>query len=63
MLRKPVQIYVVKESSIYNTLYALCNDGTIWKVDEEDMEWDLIPSVPQPGQEERHYHGEGEQNT
>lgn len=63
MLRKPVQIFIIKNDFSNNDIYTLCNDGTIWKTDEQDMKWAMVPNVPQPGQEEQQYHGDGEQNT
>ena len=35
------------------SLFALCNDGTVWCINNRDSRWRLLPRIPQ---ESRDYH-------
>lgn len=55
-MRKPIQIAAVPSSDTEGayqtnaeTLYALCDDGSIWWYVHGD-EWSLLPPIPQDGE-------------
>jgi hypothetical protein len=51
MKRKVIQIAASAGTLQYNTLYALCDDGTLWRQRVNsggDGEWEKMRGVPQP---------------
>lgn len=51
--RKIVQMAIdfSSDSSCPPYIYALCNDGTLWGInDKPDEKWRPLPSIPQPPQ-------------
>lgn len=55
MTRKIIQICsnFVGESYVYpDSIYALCNDGTVWELVNGEK-WKLLPEIPQDNQPEK----------
>lgn len=47
-MRKVVQIAVeARSGSWLFTVYALCDDGTIWRFDNSADKWWRVPNIPQ----------------
>lgn len=57
MKRKPVQIAAVQfihaaapnmwpTLSINKSLFALCDDGSLWELDRDEETWKRIPDIP-----------------
>ena len=45
--RKIVQITVTTSQENDDCLYALCDDGTVWRLDVvAPMSWELLPRIP-----------------
>lgn len=46
-VRTPIQISV-SECECHTNVVALCNDGTMWIIDQaHDDEWEKLPDIPQ----------------
>lgn len=47
-MRKPIQICETQEIPGHAPSYttALCDDGSIWRIDDRDEEWFRLPDVP-----------------
>lgn len=48
-MRKPIQIFTSQDPQSLRvpTMYALCDDGTIWARDLDGDTWEQIPGIPQ----------------
>lgn len=48
MTRKIIQIAATPETkNSFRTVFALCDDGTVWDIFESGDGWELLPPIPQ----------------
>ena len=48
MTRKIIQIAAIPETkNSFRTVFALCDDGTVWDIFESGDGWELLPPIPQ----------------